>query len=106
MPEEYYSLIDLKLVKQAQKLQCQKPKKTENLSEEGLENVYVNTAIVHKNLTRNLQLDVSDKTKEKPILGSLKYKIKKSVRNETKSNESNQNATENKDAVSKTWLVS
>lgn len=71
----------MKLVKQAQKLKCQKPKKPENLSEEGLENVYVNTAIVHKNLTRNFQLDVSDKTKEKPILGSLKYKIKMSVRN-------------------------
>lgn len=41
--------------------------------------------------------------REKAILDSLMYKIKKSGRNETKTDESNQNGTENRnDAMSYT----
>ena len=77
-------------------VQRRKPKNMEKGFEEDLENDVIDMAIVRKKLKSNFLLDVFDKKKEKSIRDSLTYKIKKSGRNETKSDELNQNETENR----------
>ena len=64
--------------------------------EEDLENDFIYTVVVHKKLKNRFPLNLFHRKKEKAILDSVTYKTKKSGTNETKSDESNQNETENK----------
>lgn len=85
--EEKYFLTDLGAraggtSSKIQEIQRRKPREIEEVCKEDLENGYIDTVIVRKKLKNNFPLDVFDKKKEKAVLDSLTYKIKKSGINE------------------------
>ena len=85
--EENYFFTDLRTraggtSSKIQEIQRRKPREIEEVFKEDLENGYIDTVIVRKKLKSNFPLDVFDKKKEKAILDSLTYKIKKSGINE------------------------
>ena len=99
--EENYLLTNLQTragetISKIQEVQRRKPKGMKKAFEEDVENGYLDTAIVRKKLKRIFPLDVFDKKKETAILHSPTYKIKKSGRDEKKSDELNQDETENR----------